>query len=143
MPKLEIAFINGLEEALKTNKFNIAPAPKKQDDDIDYDKLIAIERRRLARAQEAYLAEIDTLEQYSTNKKEITSKIEDLKNKQQQSAAETFDIETFRKKLTYVVEFLKKSDVSEQAKNEALRTIIDKAIYSKSTETLTITFLPQ
>ena len=143
MPKLETAFINGLEEALKTNKFNIAPAPKKQDDGVDYDKLIAVERRRLARAQEAYLAEIDTLEQYSANKKEITSKIEDLKNKQQQSAAEAFDIETFRKKLTYVVEFLKKSDVSEQAKNEALRSIIDKAIYSKSTETLTITFLPQ
>ena len=64
MPKIEAAFIEGLRTALVWKQFTISPqVPKKQEQNqTDYDKLIAVEERRLARAKEAYLAEIDTIE---------------------------------------------------------------------------------
>ena len=75
MPKIEGAFIEGLKRAVEEKQFSIIPStPKKSNPNaIDFDKLIAVEERRLARAKEAYLAEIDTIEQYAQNKKDITT----------------------------------------------------------------------
>ena len=83
IPRLEDALIEGLEKAVGEKNFNFAPQrPKKSSPaEVDYDKLIAIEHRRLARAKEAYLAEIDTIEQYKNNKKEITERIAELEAK--------------------------------------------------------------
>lgn len=142
MPKIESAVIKGLEMALGTKEFTIVP--KKQNNshptEIDYDKLIAVEERRLARAKEAYLAEIDTIEQYGHNKKEITARIEDLITKRDKGVVEKIDIDSFAEKVSGVVEFIKRNDVTATAKNEALRTIIEKIVYEKANGNLAIYF---
>ena len=142
LPKIEATFIEGLKQALGEKQFNIVPTvPKKSDPNtIDYDKLIAVEERRLARAKEAYLAEIDSIEQYGQNKKEITERIEDLKARRDKHIEKETDIDAFTEKVAGIVEFIERDDVTDTAKNEALHTIIEKIVYEKAKGNLAIFF---
>ena len=142
VPKIEAAFIEGLKEALGSKQFTISPnKPKKADPTaIDFDKLIAVEERRLARAKEAYLAEIDTIEQYAQNKKEITARIDDLKARREKDVAKEIDIDAFADKVAGVVELIERDDVTIEAKNEALHHIIEKVVYEKAKGNLAIFF---
>jgi DNA invertase Pin-like site-specific DNA recombinase len=142
IPKINQAFIEGLEMALDTKEFAILPKkPKKSDvTAVDYDKLIAVEERRLARAKEAYLAEIDTIEQYGQNKKEITARIDELIAKRDKETPVEIDIDSYAKKVAEIVDFIKRTDVTEKAKNEALHTIIETIIYEKAKGNLAIYF---
>ena len=127
---------------LETKQFTIAPKkPKKSTPSlIDFDKLIAIEERRLERAKEAYLAEIDSIEQYKQNKKEITDRMEDLKARRDKDAQKEINVDEFTKKVLGVVEFIEREDVTTAAKNEALHTIIEKVVYEKAKGNLAIYF---
>jgi DNA invertase Pin-like site-specific DNA recombinase len=145
IPKIEAAVIEGLKAALGTKQFAIAPAakkPQKKSDPalIDYDKLISVEERRLVRAKEAYLAEIDSIEQYAQNKKEITEKINDLIARRDKEIVKEIDIDAFAKKVAGIVEFIEREDVTVTAKNEALHTIIEKIVYEKAKGNLAIYF---
>ena len=142
IPKIEAAFIEGLKQALNDKQFTIIPkTPNKFDPTaIDFDKLIAVEERRLARAKEAYLAEIDTIEQYAQNKKDITERINDLKARRDKKIEKEFDLDAFTKKVIDIVEFIQREDVTDQAKNEALHTIIEKIVYEKAKGNLAIYF---
>ena len=142
VPKLENAFIQGLKQAIEDKEFAITPTPKKQTNTptIDYDKLIAIEEKKLARAKEAYLAEIDTIEQYKENKTKITERIESLKAKQNVEVSSEINIDTFTKKVVGILEFIERDDVTPSAKNEALHTIIEKIVFQKAEGNLAIYF---
>ena len=142
IPKAEEAVILGLKQALKEKQFTISPkAPKASSPSlIDYDKLITIEERRLARAKEAFLAEIDTLEQYGQNKREITARIEELIARRNKEHITTIDVDAFAKKVSGIVKFIERDDVTPEAKNEALRTIIEKIVYEKAKNNLAIYF---
>ena len=142
VPRIESAFVVGLKEALGNKQFNISPtAPKKSAPNmVDYDKLIAVEERRLERAKEAYLAEIDSLQQYAQNKKDISERIEDLKARRDKQATKEIDMDTFAEKVAGIVEFIERDDVTASAKNEALHTIIEKVVYEKAKGNLAIYF---
>ena len=140
--KLEATFIKGLKQALAKKQFTISPSkPKKSDPTaIDFDKLISVEERRLARAKEAYLAEIDTIEQYKQNKIEITERINDLIARRDKDIAKEFNLDAFTEKVAGIAEFIEREDVTVAAKNEALHTIIEKIIYEKAKGNLAIYF---
>ena len=142
MPNLESAFFQGLQQAIEDKQFTINPTPKKKTDtpSIDYDKLIAVEEKMLARAKKAYLAEIDTIEQYAETKAEITKRIDDLKAKRDKDVYKEIDVDAFTKKVIGIVEFCKRDDVTESAKNEALHTIIEKIVFEKAKGNLAIYF---
>lgn len=143
IPKITDAIISALETAVTTGQFTISPQkPKaKQNDDIDYDKLIAIEERKLERAKEAYLAEIDTLEQYKHNKVNIEKKIEEYRTyATKQNVPTKINLDAYTRKVTQIIELIKSESASEQEKNEALRTIIDRIIYEKPKNNLAIYF---
>jgi DNA invertase Pin-like site-specific DNA recombinase len=142
MPRIETAFMQGLKKALEDKQFTFNPKqPKKSaPTQVDYDKLIAVEERRLARAKEAYLAEIDTIEQYGQNKKEITERIADLKARQNKEIFQEIDVDAFAKKVAEIVEFIERDDITETAKNDALHTIIEKVVYEKAKGNLAIYF---
>ena len=134
--------MDALRETVKAKQFTIVPKTQKKADTaaVDYDKLIALEERRLERAREAYLAEIDTIEQYSQNKKEITARIDDLKARKSKDTTAEVDVEVFAKKVMSVLELLEREDVADTAKNDALRTIIEKIVYEKAKNNLAIYF---
>jgi DNA invertase Pin-like site-specific DNA recombinase len=142
VPKIEKALIDGLKQAVADKQFTFAPkTPKKSaQNQVDYDKLIAVEEKRLARAKEAYLAEIDTIEQYAQNKKDITARIDELKARQQQETPQDSDVDAFSKKVAGIVEFIERDDATESAKNEYLRTIIEKVVFDKAQGNLAIYF---
>lgn len=142
MPKIEAALKEGLRKAIGTKEFTIAPrqANKTNPSLIDYDKLIAVEERRLERAKEAYLAEIDSIEQYAQSKKEITERIDSLIARRDKEIVKAFDVDSFAAKVTGVIEFIERDDVTDRAKNEALRSIIEKVVYEKAKGNLAIYF---
>ena len=117
VPKLESAFIQGLRQAVKDKEFTITPTKKAktQAPTVDYDKLIAIEEKKLERAKEAYLAEIDTIEQYKENKTKITERIENLRAKQNEVTSSEIDTDAFTKKVIGILEFIERDDVTEAA----------------------------
>ena len=142
VPKIEKAFIEGLEQIIETKQFTIIPKePTKTDSTVDYNKLIAIEERKLERAKQAFLAEIDTLEQYAKNKEEITVRINTLIAKRDEETPRVeIDLEAYAKKVSEIVDFIKRTDVTEKAKNEALRTILEKIVFEKAKGNLAIYF---
>lgn len=142
VPKIEAAFIDGLKQALEAKQFTFLPTIPKQSSPtlIDFDKLISVEERRLERAKQAYLAEIDSIEQYAQNKKEITERINDLIARRDKEITKEIDVDAFAEKVASVVEFIEREDVSEAVKNEALHNIIDKIIYEKAKGNLAIYF---
>ena len=148
IPVIEAAFIAGLEKAIETQNFTLAPRQPQKNKDAeapDYDRMIALEERRLERAKEAYLNEIDTIEQYKQNKEAITARIEEIKELKQKNGTESteaFDTAAYAKKVAEVVEFIKREDITPQAKNEALRTIIEKVVFEKANNNLAISFRP-
>ena len=142
LPKIEAAAIAALKLAAETKQFTIIPQePKKTaQPGIDYDKLIAVEKRRLERAKEAYLAEVDTIEQYAKNKEEISARIQDLTKRKDQESARDIDIDAFANKVLEIIHLLEQDDITPKAKNEALRTIVDKIIFEKAKGNLAIYF---
>ena len=142
MPKIEAAFIEGLRLAWESKQFTMSPrVPKKQDQNqIDYDKIIAMEERKLQRAKEAFLAEIDTIEQYKQNKEEITARIEDLIARRDKETVKEIDMDAFAKKVADIVAFIEREDVAVEDKNTALHNIIEKIVYEKAKGNLAIYF---
>ena len=142
IPKIENAFMEGIRKALDSKQFTISPklSERSASKIADYDKLIAVEERKLARAKEAYLAEIDSIEQYAKNKKEITEKIETLKKNQSQETVRQIDVNAFSEKVANIVTFIEKDDVTDTAKNDALHTIIEKVVFEKAKGNLAIYF---
>ena len=142
MHKVESALFEGLRQAVETKQFTMNPTPKKKSEQpsVDYDKLIAIEERKLERAKQSYLAEVDTLEQYKENKTEITKRIEMLKAKRDEELHNIVDVNIFAQKVSGIVDFCKRDDVTESAKNEALHTIIEKIVFEKAKGNLAIYF---
>ena len=125
--------------------FRISPEQKKKivtADLPDYDKLIAIEERKLERAKSAYLAEIDTIEQYAANKKEIETRITELLNlKNAKDEQPERNLDEFAKRVETVIEFIENKETSAEAKNDAIRTIVEKVVYEKAKQNIAIYFL--
>ncbi len=142
LPKIESGVIEALKLAAATKQFSIIPKePKKNvQPGIDYDKLIALEKRRLERAKEAYLAEVDTIEQYAKNKEEITARIEELTKRKDMETTREIDVDAFANKVLAIIHLIEQDDISPKAKNEALRTIIDKIVFEKAKGNLAIYF---
>ena len=142
IPKLENAFIQGLKQAVEERNFTIVPTVKKKTDtpSIDYDKLIAIEEKMLKRAKAAYLAEVDTIEQYAQNKAEITARIEELKAKQNKDTSSEIDIDAFANKVANTLDLIQRDDISVTLKNEVLHDIIEKIVFQKAEGNLAIYF---
>ena len=141
--KIENAVIEGLKIAVEKQIFNMSPERKtiSQENRPDFDKLISFEEKKLERAKQAYLAEIDSIEQYKQNKKEIEQRIAELKElKTKETPKQTANLDVFRKKVADVIEFIESPEASLEAKNEALRTILDKIVYHKPSEKVQLFF---
>lgn len=144
IPKADHLIIESLENAVGTMQFKISPTEKKKTNtEADYERLIALEERKLQRAKDAYLAEIDSLEQYKENKTKLEARIAELrKEAEAQAPTECIDTEAYARRVTEVITLLKNPTATEQAKNAALRTIIEKIVYEKANSNLAIYFHP-
>ena len=140
--KANAAIIEYLERRLGTMDFNIIPKRTEKIEVIDYETLIQKEQEKIKRASDAYDAGFDTLEEYGRKKRAYQNNIDNLileRDNAPKKENDTVPLE-FVNKVKNVVETIKRNDVTEQMKNEALRTIIDHIDYEKPSNTLTVYF---
>lgn len=143
--KLEAAVKDGLHKAIDNCAFTIHPdvlSSRSTAECDSYKRMLAAEERRLVRAREAYLAEIDTLEQYKSNKSEIEAKINEIKARI--TSLESAEVNTcdIASKVTAALDIIEDPVVSAQAKNEALRVILTHIIFDKANNQIALYFRP-
>lgn len=136
------AFIESLIKTVSLNNINIKPKRYVQqvNDAPKIKKLILAEERKLKRCAEAYQAGYDTLEEYGKNKKEITERINELQEKLKPIPVKEITREEFNDKLMRLINILQDTMVSNEEKNIAVREVIDRVIYHKKNESLTVLF---
>ena len=141
--KANAAVLDALEEAIGSQSFVFAPKsmpePKIR---REWDKLIGQEQSRLNRAKTALLDGAFTSEEYKEVKASVEGNIEKLKAAKERDKEPEIDREAFKEKTLKVMAVLRSPDVSEEAKNAALRSIIDKIVFNKPENTFDIYFAP-
>lgn len=140
--RLVIAY---LEQCVATLSFPVAPpAAPEATDTPNYERLIQQARTKLRRVQEAYEAEVYTLEEFAARKRELSAAIESLE--EQAAAAKaavdkaTLDPFAFREKVLDVLQIVKSPDQTPAAKNTALRSIVSYIVYNKPAQRLEVYF---
>ena len=147
LTKLEDAVKAALAFAVENNVFTIHPeeAEKRLVSETDveqYKRMLAAEERRLLRAKQAYLAEIDTLEQYKQNKTEIEAKISEIKARMTAESRIEVNPAVLAQKVTATLDIVNNPTITPQAKNEALRAILTHIIYDKANQNVALYFRP-
>lgn len=143
VPQKEInSRVIGLIE-LEFSKGEIQLAPRKTEhaEEIKYIQTqIEAEKRKLKRIQQAYENEIDTLEEYKTKKERVLQNIAKWNKALNQQPASTMDPQTFINQHKSVLQYLKSPEIPEERKNDMLRGFVDKIVYNKPLNKLSIFF---
>lgn len=140
--KAEAVVIQHLEDCINRRAFTFAPRQTKSKGvSQDFQKLIAAEEKRLARAREAYLDGAFTASEYKDTREEIEANIARLNQAQWETKEELPDPESYQKRVLSVLEIIKSPDITGEEKNAALRTIIDRVVYHKKSNTFDLYFL--
>ena len=143
--KADELVIETLERIITAKNYKFAPPkPKKLTVSHDWDKLIAAEEAKVSRAKAALLEGIFTPAEYREAKAAIDRTLSQLRAGKAAEAPSRSapDLRFYTRKVSEVLEIIKSPDVSAQAKNEALRSIIDKIVYNKDPASFDFYFLP-
>lgn len=138
--KINDALLYTLKEDIHNTNLNITETENNIIVSVDYDKKIKREEEKLIRIKEAYQSGIDTLEEYKANKERIYSTIQALqheKNEELKKAPKKTTTE-LKNKIRNAVELLSSPDATERAKNEALKSFIDKIVFDRKASQITI-----
>ena len=135
------AVIDGLEQVIASNTFVFAPKQAQEPTlQRDWDKLITQEETRLKRAKSALLDGAFSNAEYKEVKASVEDTIARLKAEKAKDAAPVVDAESFAPQVKEVIAVLRAPDVSGEAKNMALRSIVDKIVFNKHAGTFDIFF---
>lgn len=138
--------VAALEDMAEHQSFTFAPpAPRETKIAHQWERHISSERAKLVRAKNALLEGVFSPQEYADVRAEIEKNIELLEaGKAAENAEKTapIDIEAYRNKVLAVLEIVKSPDSSEEQKNEALRSIVEKALYHKAPDHFEIFLIP-
>ena len=142
--KINEMVFQALEEIAETNSFVFVPSSQQKPTiNRDWEKLIATEESKLARAKTAYLEGAFEVEEYKSLKESIEANISHLKQVSGSSSAaddSKVDLATYHNKVMEVLAVIKSPDVDEQTKNEALKSILDRIVFNRPDNTLNFFF---
>lgn len=113
------------------------PAPTSM---IDYDAKIRQLNLKLTRAKQAYLAEIDTLDEYRDNKNRISAEIAEIEAAKKKSETPKVDPEAFRAKALDAVEVIKSDKTGLEEKKAASRGLFEKIVFDSATRDMQLYF---
>lgn len=149
LEKANAAVLGGLRACCENDLFTFMPPARAEEPKLtrDWEKLIATENEKLARARDAFLDGIFTAQEYAEAKQTLTRNVELL---EQAKAAEAAPAAPAQEKRTAetksavlsVLNLLESPDIPEKEKNEALRSVLDKIIYNKPENTFDFFFTP-
>ncbi|MBQ8503034.1 MAG: recombinase family protein [Clostridia bacterium] len=131
LKKLNDIIISELKNCTENLSFEITPIEPKDTNTSDAAfKMIEFEKKKLLKIKEAYEQGVDSLEEYKENKLRITQRIKELES-DIKPAVIPISKKDYAKKIEEVVRIIENPTSSEQARNEALRTIISKIVFVK------------
>jgi DNA invertase Pin-like site-specific DNA recombinase len=131
--KINAAVIERLKADFEQQMFTVDVAEQKQKSAApDLSALIEREKKKLSRIREAYMAGIDTLEEYQENKKAIQARIDELTASAPPAPLDEEQIrETISGRIQAGLQILESDETSETLKNITLRSIVDRIVYIK------------
>lgn len=140
--KADEIVLNALKLACESFEFKIdittTPTTKTSK---NIDSLLKKEQNKLLKIKEAFESGIDTLEEYKESKARIMENISKLqKELEEEKPQQSFNPKKYATKVMNVIKLIESPDVTPQAKNEALRTIISKIVFNKANQSLDIYF---
>lgn len=146
LSKATSTIVTALENMAEERSFNFVPLTPKEPKVVhQWDRLISSERSKLARAKNALLEGVFSPQEYAEIRDSVEENIKLLEEGKAAENAEKYapiDIEAYRDKVLAVLAVVKSPDSSEEQKNEALRSIIDKALYHKAPDHFEIFMTP-
>ncbi|WMI82062.1 recombinase family protein [Anaerotignum sp. MB30-C6] len=126
---------------LEGQKINIKRTASGHDNTAMLSMMLSKAQKRLAKAKEAFLAEIDSLEEYRQNKMTIESEISSLKDElAKQSIEHPIDYEKFAYHIQSVIDILE-SDTAMENKILAASNLIEKVVFFKETKSIDLYLL--
>lgn len=139
--KLEHAVIEALECTTITSDFIKENYKPDRSSFIDYAPEISKLEHMLSRAKAAYVAGIDTLEEYGDNKKRIEGQILKLRVLEQEQADKIKypNEKEVCDKILSVLDVIK-SDADNEIKQNALKSIVERIVYNKAISTVSVFF---
>ena len=142
--KAEAALADALEYSIRTLSFHVTPKPEllSSPDNLDIEKSIAAEQRRLQRAKDAYQNGVDTLEEYAENKKRITKRIRDLESQLKPVDPVSVPVESYATRVADALNLLRDPDADPGLKNSVLLEVLEKVIFHADTRQIDVYFRP-
>lgn len=133
LKKINSAVIERLKADFEQQTFTLDIAEQKQKSTTpDLSVLIEREKKKLSRIREAYMAGIDTLEEYQENKKTIQARIDELTASAPPATLDEEQIrETISGRIQAGLQILESDETSETLKNITIRSIVDRIVYIK------------
>lgn len=140
------AVLNALQQVLETKNINYSYTQKILSEKPDTNALLQEQLASLAakekRIKDAYRNGIDTLEEYKENKQILLKERERLELQinelEQKKTTVAGDKETLLKNIKNVFEMVSSDKFSDQEKNAALKTIIEKIVYERGSDSLKV-----
>ena len=131
--KINAAVLERLKADFEQQTFTVDVAEQKQKSAApDLSALIEREKKKLTRIREAYMAGIDTLEEYQENKKAVQARIDELTASAPPAPLDEEQIrEAISGRIQAGLQILESDETSETLKNITLRSIVDRIVYIK------------
>ncbi|MBQ8515845.1 MAG: recombinase family protein [Ruminococcus sp.] len=145
LDKITLAVIEQLQADLASEDRIASVAQKKKAAapvSTDIQRKIDAENKKLRRAKEAYMAEVDTLQEYKTHKEAIQKRIAELQGQLQETEMPSDEEmqKEFRARLIDVLNIVSDDSASEEAKNDAFRSLIREIIFYRTSGTVEILY---
>lgn len=141
--KLNEMVITAIDVAFKTGMFRVTVKNRQPDpaNEIDVKALIEKEQQKYNRIKEAYEAGVYSVEELAESRRLIKERIDNLRAQEiKPQRTETELRKKLIKQHQNTVEKLRDPSISEEDKNEILRTFVDKIIFNRATEEVEIFF---
>ena len=143
------AVIKALEDVLKSGSVSYT-IRRRESKSNGTDELSQIEKQlsrlgqKEARIKEAYMAGIDTIDEYRSNKESINAERTRLESQKEQLSKPLEYNEDSNKKMlqniSSLLEIIKSDDFSMQEKNVALRSVVEKITYNRALSHIDVDF---
>lgn len=141
--RMEQIVLSAVEEQLKSTEMDIIrrELPRQSNQVAILEQQLQKEEIILKKCKDAYLAGIDTLEEYKESKANATARIENIKKLlQQQNEERPIDKQAFAEKHLPIIQRIKDPDVPVAERNRLLRSFIDHIVFNKHDKSVSIVF---
>ncbi len=136
--------LDSLKSAVVSMDFNIVniDVPHPSSSELDFDTLIHSEELKLERAKQAYQSGVDSLQEYKVTKEKIQRQIREYQKQKNRAmlTSNAYDLQKFAENVATVIQLFESKEVTEEIKNEALCSVLQKIVFSRAEKQVKLFF---